>query len=57
LAVVVVPAVALMIWWTAASNRYLRMPHAWAIGCSVVVLAFLLQWTLFGILDLLIGGF
>jgi hypothetical protein len=25
-------------WWCAATSRYLRMPHAWGVGLSVVVI-------------------
>jgi len=29
------------IWWSTATGRYLRMPHAWGVGVVVVVLAIL----------------
>jgi hypothetical protein len=29
-------------WWAAATSRYLRMPHAWAVGFAVVLVGALL---------------
>lgn len=30
-----------VVWWSTATGRYLRMPHAWGVGLSVVVMALL----------------
>ncbi|MCH8343080.1 MAG: hypothetical protein IH983_03735 [Planctomycetes bacterium] len=31
-----------IIWWSVATSRFLKMPHGWAVGVSVVVVGFLL---------------
>ena len=31
-----------VIWWSTATDRYLKIPHAWGVGASVVTIAFLL---------------
>lgn len=31
-----------LVWWSVAIERYLKMPHAWGVGASVVVIAYLL---------------
>jgi hypothetical protein len=35
----------LVIWWSTATSRYLRMPHAWGVGVSVVILGLLTPFT------------
>jgi len=39
-------------WWGVATSRYLRMPHAWLVGPSVVVMGYLFQWLLLASIDL-----
>jgi hypothetical protein len=34
--------IALVAWWSTASGRYLRMPHAWGIGAAVCVIGYLI---------------
>ncbi|MCH8333711.1 hypothetical protein IIC65_07235, partial [Candidatus Sumerlaeota bacterium] len=31
-----------LVWWSMATDRYLKIPHAWGVGASVVVIAYLL---------------
>ena len=31
-----------VVWWSVATGRYLRIPHAWGVGVSVVVISLLL---------------
>jgi len=55
LAAIIMTAVlmaALSLWWSVATSRYLRMPHAWLVGPSVVALAYLFQWLLMATIDL-----
>jgi hypothetical protein len=30
-----------IVWWSTATGRYLRMPHAWGVGLAVVVMGWL----------------
>lgn len=30
------------VWWSVATDKYLKIPHAWGVGASVVVIAYLL---------------
>jgi hypothetical protein len=32
-----------VLWWSAATSRYLRMPHAWGVGLAVTVVGILLS--------------
>lgn len=34
-------AAGLIIWWSLASKHYLKLPHSWGVGFSMVVLAYL----------------
>jgi hypothetical protein len=38
--------VMLIVWWSTATSRYLRMPHAWLVGVSVVILGLLTPFTI-----------
>ena len=38
---IVLPLVHL-VWWSVATDKYLKMPHAWGVGASVVIIAYLL---------------
>lgn len=31
----------LILWWSLAAKHYLKLPHAWGVGASMVVLAYL----------------
>lgn len=31
-----------LVWWSVATGKYLKIPHAWGVGASVVVIAYLL---------------
>ena len=35
-------------WWTAATSRYLRMPHAWAVGIAVTLVGMLFALAVVG---------
>jgi len=43
----------LIVWWSTATGRYLRMAHSWGVGLAVVVLATLVLALPFGIVRLL----
>jgi len=34
------PVICLNIWWSLAAKHYLKLPHAWGVGVSMVVLAY-----------------
>jgi len=34
------PVICLVIWWSLAAKHYLKLPHAWGVGVSMVVLAY-----------------
>ena len=34
------PVICLVIWWSLAAKHYLKLPHAWGVGVSVVILAY-----------------
>ena len=43
----------LIIWWSLASKHYLKLPHAWGVGASMVVLAYLGGMFLVSFIDFL----
>ncbi|MHC4828146.1 MAG: hypothetical protein ACYTEY_16450, partial [Planctomycetota bacterium] len=40
-AAIVVEPVLLVIWWSCATGRYLKIRHPWGVGLAVVVMAML----------------
>ena len=33
----------MIIWWSLAAKHYLKLPHAWGVGVSMVVLAYVVE--------------
>jgi multisubunit Na+/H+ antiporter MnhE subunit len=42
-------------WWAAATDRYLRIRHAWAVALFVVLFAHLLQRLILATIDLILA--
>ncbi len=43
----------MIIWWSLAAKHYLKLPHAWGVGASMVVLAYLGGMFLVSFIDFL----
>ena len=41
----------LILWWSLAAKHYLKLPHAWGVGSSMVVLAYLGGMFLVSVID------
>jgi hypothetical protein len=41
--ITIASALAGLLWWSAATRNYLRIPHAWAVGVYVLVFGYVLQ--------------